>query len=91
MKPDGVIGWDGRPTPVPEGPDDIVTVWEISPEPHELAGEYDTYVARCSSTARDCMMSKLEALVDGADEERLREGVSITVRLVDMRAENVPE
>jgi len=86
-----VIGWNGKPTPAPEGPDDMVTVWQISPEPHELAGEYDTYVAKCYPTARDCMTSKLEALVDGASREQLRDGVSIKVKLVDMPAEDIPE
>jgi len=75
------LDWDGRPVPDNEPDDKEIMVWEIEPA---HTSEYDGVLIRDYRKAMQYARERLESIMDGAgyEEEDLKEGVSVTVKLV---------
>lgn len=80
--------WRGRPVPPGEGPDTKITVWEVSPHPG--TSDYDAFWEREWQSMLSYTASTLEYWLETFTEEELREGVTLTFKLVDIHLEDYP-
>lgn len=81
-------GWDGRTVHDPR-PDEVVPVWQV--EPHPSDARFDCLIERSGPRMMDCLANNLDFLLERYEESELRSGVTITIKLVDMRADEIPE
>jgi len=76
-----VYDWQGKPVPEGETDDTVIDVWEITPHPDD---SYTHTVTRSWQDVNEVMNRVPELYLDGADQDRCREGVTITIRLKSM-------
>lgn len=80
--------WQGRPLKEKESPQKVVPVWEISP--HIQTGPKDSLIERSYQRMLSIVKSSLEDFLEAHDEEELRQGITITFRLIDLPIEEIP-
>lgn len=79
---------DGTPIPPNEPPDKIVTIWEVSP--HLGNRDYDCLWERSWQRMLSYVGDKLEEWLESYTEEQLRDGVSLTFKLLGIHLEDLP-
>ena len=72
--------WDGRPVPADETPETEIAVWEIE----DLAGDIFYYSTITVRSLND-LLSTIDVHLDGHDEEDLRSGIGLRIKLKTMK------
>lgn len=81
--------WQGHVVPKPISPDEKLTVWEVTP--HIQTDSCDSMVERGWQEMLSTVGTGLDAWLERYTEEELREGVTLTFRLIDMNADEMPD
>lgn len=81
--------WQGRPVPPGEPGDAAVTVWEVDPHPGD-GDKGSVLVIRPWQGMLSYVRTQLERWLETFDEDELREGVTLTFRLADVRKDELP-
>lgn len=73
----------GQPVPEGETPDTLIDVWEI--DPHLQSDDYDVLWERSWQRMLELMRDNFDTFLERIEDDELRQGVTIKVRLVKMR------
>lgn len=85
---DNVCDWQGNVVSMPEADDVEILVWQITPDPR---GEFDSVIIRGYQDMLTYVEENLQLLVDDLPEDKLREGVSLNIKLVPIRVSDYRE
>jgi hypothetical protein len=78
-----VTDYKGSEVPKDEKEGTMIKVWEVSPHPGYI-GDYDYYIERSWQNMLEYMKENFNFFLDQYDEEDLKEGVNLNIKLVDM-------